>query len=382
MIVLGNKDLLNEKLAVILNSSQSKISCGNDRWVAATARAVIEICGQGWILVTSLGLVTWELPLHLANRAGAGQIIIDPAPESDDYPALFSKVISDFDLNKDKTAMLFLKPTTGARSPKAAWRQRDLAAVSLAQMVAPVSIRPGGRLEKLLDNEIDSDKIESKFRTAYCRPLAEPARYDITKAHQVFGAQNYIAHWTKTCHGPWPEQSCAEYYDRLLKSENRYVGSAFQTLIRIAREQKIRASSNKMRNGRMAVGFSAAPLGETLQRLRWCPRRVNWNFEPYGIVLPADLAKRIGVRPVIYGTEDDYGKLNDNDKPYFQNRGGKNVDWRVEQEWRHVGDIDLNQLPYGEIICFVWNENEAVGLRQVTGNDVFAFCGDESKENC
>jgi hypothetical protein len=42
-------------------------------------------------------------------------------------------------------------------------------------------------------------------------------------------------------------------------------------------------------------------------------------------------------------------------------RGGR-INWTVEQEWRHVGDLDLGQLPRNAICVFVPTATEAQHL--------------------
>ena len=65
MIVLGNKELPDNKLAAILNSSQSKTPCGDDSWVKGSTAAVKNLIELGYTIVTSLYLNTWELLVYL-----------------------------------------------------------------------------------------------------------------------------------------------------------------------------------------------------------------------------------------------------------------------------------------------------------------------------
>ncbi len=141
----------------------------------------------------------------------------------------------------------------------------------------------------------------------------------------------------------------------------------------IAREGIIRASSEKIRGGLAVVGFTEAAPGETLGLMRWCPRRVNWNFEPYGIVLDKVFSTELRIRPVIYGTDKEYEALGEADRPFFQSLGASPVDWSREKEWRKIGDLDLNSIPAGLVKFLVWREAEAERLRMETPHQVLAL---------
>jgi hypothetical protein len=374
MIMLGNKELLNGKLAVILNSSQSKTPCGSDLWITRTKSAVEELIGSGYTIITSLELMTWELAVYLTSLNKGRQIIISPVFDNLDGNSIFQKTIADFDLDESQTAMVFVKPQEKSQSPKDNWPRRDQAAVTLAQRIFPISIRNNGRLQKLLAVDVDSKKIDNKFKIEHAKSMISPPRYDIKLARNEFCDWDYITHWTRTCYGPWPGEKRAEFYQRLLNSKNEYPNNAFNTLSNIIKEQKIQASSHKIREGWSVIGFTEASPPDVLKLLRWCPKRVNWSFEPYGIAISKRAAGRLGIRPVLYGTDQTYEKLPQSEKPYFQNKGKSDVDWSREQECRHLGDLDLHLIAPDEIAYLVWNQDEACRIKSITGGPVFSFC--------
>jgi len=373
MLVIGEKSLLSERLAVILNSSQSKTPCAADSWVARTSEAVREIVGGEYVLITSTGIVTWELLVHLAAANSGRQIILCPVTVECQENELFNNTVADFALDADKCAMLFVGSARKGRSPKKNWPGRDAQAVAMAQKIFPISIRPGGRLDTLLKANADSGKIDDSFHIDYAPPTYGPAHYDISRIKLEVENWDFITHWTRTRHGPWPGEPRAAFYSRLLASENRYPNSALDTLINIISERKIRASSDKIRDSFPAIGFSECHPNDILKILRWCPRRVNWNFEPYGVAISRSVAEKMGAKPVIYGTGEDYRKFSESAKPFFQSRGGEAVDWSGEREWRHIGDIDLNQIRDDQIMFFVWRRSEAEYLRKMTPSPVVAF---------
>jgi hypothetical protein len=75
-----------------------------------------------------------------------------------------------------------------------------------------------------------------------------------------------------------------------------------------------------------------------------------------------------GARPVIYGDNRVWSRLDQNLRPFFQlrssrGRGGmRRFDWTAEREWRHVGDVLLDAIPPDAALLFVPQEAEAQAL--------------------
>ncbi len=376
MIVQGNRDLLNGKLAVILNSSQSKTPCGNDSWVAATSMAVAEHVESGYTIITSIGLITWELAVYLVSKNDGSQILVSPHCDDENGKIIFQKTIDDFGLDIDRTAMVFVAPEPDSRKPKATWLKRDKAAITLANLLVPVSIRPGGKLENLLKTPGNEQEISTKYQIEYKKPIVRPPRYENESISFKHENWDYITHWTRTHHGPWPGQTKRDFYSQLIKSRDVYPSSAFNVLMNIAEGGTIRASSKKIRDGLEVVGFTESTPREILSQMRWLPKRVNWNFEPYGIAIRKKAASKIGIKPVIYGYPDDYERLPKSDKPYFQNRGQKDVDWSIEREWRHSGDLDLSKIPPEDLTFLIWRKEEIDLMRETTVSEVLVLSED------
>jgi hypothetical protein len=234
----------------------------------------------------------------------------------------------------------------------------------MADLLVPVSIRPKGKLEKLL---AETEKnIYPDFRIDYAAPLIKPPKYDFGNA--IFDEErwDYITHWTRTHHGPWPGESHYDFYSRLVNSRSRYPNSAVNTLKNMMAKKKIYASSKRIRKSIRCIGFSDLEPKSMLKWMRWLPKRVNWNFEPY----------ELGIKQVIYGHDDTYDGLPENLKPYFQSRGTKDVDWSEENEWRHIGDLDLSKIPPEDLIFLIWREGEADLLKKITAGEVVALSVD------
>lgn len=376
MIVQGNRDLLNGKPAVILNSRQSKTPCGNDSWVGATSRAVTELVGSGYTIITSIELITWEIATYLVAKNDGDQIIVSPYCDNENGKIIFQKTIDEFGLDNDRTAMVFVAPEMSPGKPKATWPKRDKAAITLASILVPVSIRPGGKLESLLKTPGKEREISTKYQIEYKKPIVRPPRYEDKSISFNCESWDYITHWTRTHHGPWPGQTKRDFYRQLIKSESEYPNSAFNVLRNIAEEGMIRASSKRIREGLEVVGFTESTPREVLGQMRWLPKRVNWNFEPYGVAIRKKAASEIGIRPVMYGCPDDYRQLSNPDKPYFQSRGQKDVDWSIEREWRNIGDLDLSKIPPEDLTFLIWRKEEIDLMREITASEVLVLSED------
>ena len=240
----------------------------------------------------------------------------------------------------------------------------------MAKILIPVSIRAGGKLEKLIENESGQKPIETKFTVEYRKPIVSPPRYSKEDIGFDMDNRDYLTHWIRTCHGPWPGQSKFEYYESLLNSSSAYPNNAFKTLKNIADEMTIRASAKRIRRQERVIGFTESDPIEVLSRMRWLPKRTNWNFEPYGIAIRKQAAMKLGVKPVFYGDSNDYDALPEEKRPYFQSRGEKDVDWSEEKEWRHLGDLDLSNIHAGDYIFLVWSQDQADHLRRIVENGV------------
>ncbi len=178
---------------------------------------------------------------------------------------------------------------------------------------------------------------------------------------------DFLTHTTRSCPGPWPEQSFEVYADGLFESRPDSDHSALATLRRIVRQRRLIASGRTIREGHRVVSFTACPLEQLPSLHQFRPHRVRWDFEPYGICIRKEWLQTRGVRPSTYGTSNDWKRLPDADRPLFQLATGKSgIDWTVEREWRHVGDLDLSELTAADVLLFVPNFEAVQSLAQVT----------------
>ncbi|TFH64682.1 MAG: hypothetical protein E4G91_05025 [Candidatus Zixiibacteriota bacterium] len=342
--------------------------------MTATARAVDSVIRQGLAVITSTGLNTWELTAHLVNIGRGRQIIVLPPMDGVSISSVITRTIDDFKL--DPARCLFVTPssdTVAGKSAKDFWPERDLLAVELADVFLPLSIRPGGNFDGILNQAATTGKeICDDFRVDYRRPV-DRVRYDFEGCtlNPALDDPNrrYVIHWTRSSHEPYPAETRFEYYRDILTSDT-YCRSAYHTLERIAGDGTIRSTNRFIRGGHQVVSFSALEPLEAVKLMRWRRRYVCYSFEPYGVAIRTDTAIAAGLRPVIYGEDDLYSRLVDGDRPFFQNCGSKVSDWRPEAEWRCLGDLNLQSLSPDGIKLITYTCKEAAALQQLTKHEV------------
>ncbi len=173
-----------------------------------------------------------------------------------------------------------------------------------------------------------------------------------------------LTHWTRQPSGPWPDQSADDYLDDLILDRGGVDHSALAALCRIVRTRELIATGTLIRGGVRMVCFTEVSL-EELPRLRSFRSHLSrWDFEWYGICIDRTWIAARGGRPVRYGERDEWILLSAEERPYFQprfsrTRGGRIIDWSIEREWRHAGDLSLDQLPAEAALVFVPEVGEA-----------------------
>ena len=106
--------------------------------------------------------------------------------------------------------------------------------------------------------------------------------------------------------------------------------------------------------------------------MQYRARYREMSFEPYGIAVEKSYAGTIGIRAVIYGKNTEYFKLDAADRPYFQSFG-KIGNWEPEQEYRIIGDFDLNKIPRQNLKLIVLHKSEKIKLEQSTDIEIVSL---------
>jgi hypothetical protein len=375
-ILYSNFKLSDYRLAVVLNSRQSKTPCGNDTWVINSKKAITDAINNNYTVITSIGMNTWELTCNLCARYGGRQVIICPIVSEKDIDSIIHSTYNDFELDTTKASWLFFKSPAKSKSSKASWPIRDKISLNLADTIMPVSLRPNGNLLNLMNKYIgnESKTITDKHRVAYTKSRKYhnqmPMEVDRSLENESW---SYITHWTRTCYGHWPKQTKSTFYKKLVDSGECYPNTAYSTLANILHRQTIYASSSNYRKGNQGVSFSGSHPKDVLSLMHWRKRYARWNFEPYGISIARKTAISLGVNPVIYGKPSMYDKLTDKDKPFFQSIGVDGGNWRAENEWRYISDFSIKDILPDNMIVIVRKPEEIEPMRKITKSKVVSF---------
>lgn len=164
----------------------------------------------------------------------------------------------------------------------------------------------------------------------------------------------WLLHWTRAPRGAWPGESEADFLDALILRSESADRSVLATLLKIIADGKLLASSEGIRGGYSVVALTAVPLTEFRSRRVFRKHRHRYDFEPWGIAIQKEQLRRIGVRSVIYGEDEDWRQLELNDRAFFQKATRTGATSNInELEYRSVGSIDLSQFPKNAVCIFV-----------------------------
>jgi hypothetical protein len=364
---VGNPDLLHAARAAILNSRQGKFPNCSAPWINATLEATREFVQSGSIIVSSVGMFTWELVTWKVAACGGRLVVVVPGVPRRNIPETANKIARDFNLNTARTLFIFPEAKPQTPEPVDNLPERDSWIVALADTLVPVSIRLGGNLAMIIERARSTQQnVDDRFTVSYKRAARRSFRPKLAAAASESEKLpwGYLTHWTTSTADPWPGETKAEFYAAFEHGEQGYPRSAFHTLSRILAEHCLRASKRLIRGEERLVSLTECPPSELARLAKWRPSLVRWTFEPYGIALDRRKLESLGARPVIYGDDYQYELLNDDDKPFFQNAGHGENDWRVEEEWRLRGDLDLSLFRRDDGLVLVFTKQEADALQK------------------
>lgn len=359
---LGDRTLLTWPTHAILNSRQGACPHGGEAWVQRTVEAAMRCARAGSVLVTGIGLPTWELGLWGGAQALGSAVIVtpvDPRWPRERVDKALHAVLDDFGLmRQDCLVVPYHDP---GKAPKRLWPARDRWVLEQAGTWVPVSYRPDGFFARALRERAEGARIDERFLADYS---PEKARYspapDPEQASNTLSALDFpfAIHWTRTCRGPWPGESRDAYYTDLVASRHRYPRSALDTLRRILREGRIRGSGWRMPLQRPMVSLSAAAVEAQIERMRWRRRYARPSYEPYGIAVSLSALERLGGHAVSYGPAGQ-GPASLRERLFYQSVDPEGEDWSQEAEWRTNGDLDLSRLAEDEAAVLVPTREEA-----------------------
>jgi hypothetical protein len=354
--------------AVILNSRQSLYPCGADPWIGATARVIDDIAKKNLTLLASVGTPAWEIGLCLAGLKKLPIMLFVPATPGENENRILSHYCAEFRLDPDFVRVFEIIGGTSPGNQHPFPTARDNKIIEMADIIYPVSIRPQGNFDKLLSKPPMQNKvIDRTFAVPWqSRKINRLAPLSPEKLMPGLddALRDYIMHWTRSVHYPWPGESKHDFYDALIHSTDNYPRSALFTLMRILGERRLRASSRHMRKGVSAVSFSSLPPSQAVALMRWRSRYREMSFEPYGIAIKKSAAEQAGIKKAVYGNREMISYLTADEKPYFQNIGTIG-DWEQEREYRHLGDLDLCTFDGSEMYVITRSPSEIDKIKTV-----------------
>lgn len=380
------------KTCAVLLSRQPLRPCRQTPWIKQTIEAVKWIKQKRLSLLTSVGMQTWEFLVYLARSLEIEQIIVISSASQDEFEKLRESTLYQFDLDPNLVRFKAIISKQTQTRHRDLLYNRDHAAVSGADILVPVSVRPGGHMEKLIreksgalrrcgafkEYDIKDSLVNRQFQIDYPKKNATMA-YQIEKEQLLpeitqVGRQ-YITHWTRATNGPWPDERKYHFFADIENSDI-YPRSAFHTLQHILKSGKIIASSIHKPQGSPTVSFSGLSPTEAISLMKWRSRYRQMSFEPYGIGIEIKEAKPLGILPVHYYRKGDH--LKDEQRWRSQSTGIK-TNWKRELEYRYPGDFYLSGIDCRKMVCFCHTKGEADAVEKMCGIKTYAFCNKNDK---
>jgi len=383
----GNMSLLDQPKAAVLNSRKSRQVSPYVRWLSLTEWCVHQAINQGYVVVSSLGIMTYEWVCFLTKTMKSPLIIVCddvlPWAQGEKRKNFFLDLYGDL-FGPDQT--LFLSPFDRTKAPVARdrLRIRDACIAALADKLWIAEIRRDGNMERLIEQVTGESIFSPEIVTAHkefeaisfkrlaphkeasgqhansaLEPDADAPHMTLSVSLQaeepltLIDGERYLTHFTRACPGPWPGQTKNEYLESLWMRRDNAGHTAVDTLARILTEKQIRGSSRLVRGSDAVVSLTACSPKEIVEMIHWNAALVRWSFEPYGIALSKKALVHAGAAPVIYTRGDEYRKLPSDERYRFQIHEPPDKDWTREKEWRIKGDLHLDRFSRDELIVML-----------------------------
>jgi hypothetical protein len=372
VFTFGEIGILENTLAMIVNSRVSRKIYPNTPWVLKTIGLAHYATKNKWTLVSSCGSIPYLLVSWLAKGRSSVIVLDSPLPFMgsgrirENFNQEFMNI---FDIERTLFISEFgmgLLPNAGRRM-----MNRDAMAVSIADVLLPCKVRPDGNMEKLITSArakgkiiFHSDNSETTSNSRKTNDASLPwasrkirfnksADFFPKSAHPENPFADYFFHYTRACFGPWPGQSWADYLHELTANEVGSQHEAVDALRRILKEKRIRASGRWIRGAYQVVSFTERSPEEFDIICKWRRGLVRKTFEPCGIAVKRSVLIEKGARKVSYGSEELFKNMTDEIKPYFQKASSSCAEWSREKEWRLIGDLKFNNINQSDWFAMV-----------------------------
>lgn len=352
------------KQATVLLSRQALHPTRNSKWVEQVRHAVAHVMQNDLCLIVSVGVPTYELVLSVGAHTGVPLLVV--IPEGSGYTE--DSILNEFALDRYRTEFHVLGDDNDLEK-ETKFFSRDFHIVETADILYPISIRPGGNMEQLINKAEQGGKtIERQFQFGY-KLNKNRIAYDMNgqELHPSLIAlpDDYIYHWTRTTNSKWPNEKQHDFYKAILSSDT-YPRSAFATLNNILLNKRIIGSCRHMPNGCHTVSFSGLHPTEAITLMKWRSRYREMSFEPYGIGIKRETAVAAGVEQVQYFDTTAKQQIESQERWRYQSIGAK-TDWRAEKEFRALGDFHFRNMSDDNLIVITRWSDEAAELQRRFG---------------
>jgi len=381
-------------LAAFFNSRKSRNLSPEAFWIQALRGFLEKWPVNGQALASSLGTLTHDLVTHVGLSRSIATILVvhssfdrlESVPRIHGFSKSFRPLAT---LTCQAPAMVC------ARKDLMLCRDRILA--KLAHEHCLVELRPEGNLHRML-RELHADGSRSvRFATRVHEgqrasthhgtahsiskgavPLIlevakEPSGVPPAKARPIGDPSHlfsppepwnrYLYHYTRSCWGPWPGQSYEDYLESLYQGRKDSGHTTLDTLVRILREKRLRASSKTIRGTTPVISWTVHAPSKLPQIRHWNRALVRWTFEPYGIAVLKRRLKALGAKPTIYAPAGAFPRLRQCDRHRFQRHEPPDICWRQEREHRLPGDLKLDALENDDYFIFVPKGTDALFVK-------------------
>lgn len=371
------------------------------RWFAALRTACMHLEHRHDLVVTARSISTQKFVRRGGELFGLRVLELEVADRSAEDPSRWGRKLLQADPElDDRSLRLHLSPAVESLDEEAAWARTplaDRAVVAFSDRLLVLHARDRGNVQHLVSCRLSSNGFpagslflalgDDLVPPSLARPwmdagavgwyLQNVEEGDATIAPVPWYRADFLpspsapirrltgmpepdglTHWTRRRQGPWPDQGPADYLDDLILDRRGADHSAFAALWRIVQQRRLVATSDLIRGAAPVVCFTQVPLSEWAEHRSFRPHLSRWDFEPFGIRIARPWLAARGAEAVRYGDQDLWNALPEHQRPFFQQRftrsdQGHPIDWSFEREWRHPGDVLLDELPADAAQLFV-----------------------------
>lgn len=345
-------------------------------WFAALNECLAQAFQQTQLILTIPHTTTHEFILARQKKLAFSLGTIHCYSNPNQWAAIANNPQSNLSAPYDVLAGPAVNITTTGKNNHSPLRPalRDRMLIASANIIDVLQLRSNSLLESLLHTR-QSDNVR---RLQAKSPPAKTSKFKPSTSTRTivlpdwFTSENYLGHWTRDCDGPWPDETRQQWINQLLDQLPQSNHAALNTLRRIIASNTLTAASKTIQGKIPMTCFTRVPITQWSANHVYRPHLQRWDFCPDGLLINRDWLQTQGLRPVSYGTRQQFNTLASTDRRYFQINEGS-IDWRVEQEDRVEGDLDLRSATTNDIIVFTENQADVLQLQTSCRWPVLSF---------